>query len=102
MVWSPTPATQMPTIQKLMGALCFARRAARGRPSPYTPLLAEDLWGNLGESAPAACALCAALCCAVLCSFSLVLLAENLQGSLRAGLLPVCIHACMFPLLAQG
>lgn len=42
-------ATQMAAIQKLMGALCFSRRAAAGRPSPYADLLAEDLWGNLAR-----------------------------------------------------
>lgn len=42
------PVPQMAAIQKLMGALCFSRRAAAGRPSPYADLLAEDLWGNLG------------------------------------------------------
>ena len=40
--------SQMGGIQRLMGALCFARRAAAGRPSPYADLLSEDLWGTLG------------------------------------------------------
>lgn len=40
---------QMPAIQRLMGALCFAKRAAAGRPSPYADLTAADLWGDLGE-----------------------------------------------------
>ena len=38
----------MPAIQRLMGALCFAKRAAAGRPSPYGDVLTEDLWGGLG------------------------------------------------------
>jgi hypothetical protein len=48
--FGPFQGSQMPAIQKLMGALCFSRRAAAagGRPSPYADLLAEDLWGNLG------------------------------------------------------
>ena len=41
---------QMRAIQRLMGALCFARRAAAGRPNPYADLMAEDLWGNLGAA----------------------------------------------------
>ena len=40
----------MRAIQRLMGALCFSRRAAAGRPNPYADLMAEDLWGNLGAS----------------------------------------------------
>ncbi len=38
----------MRAIQQLMGALCFSRRAAAGRPNPYAELMAEDVWGNLG------------------------------------------------------
>ncbi|PRW51023.1 RMD5-like protein A isoform A [Chlorella sorokiniana] len=41
--------TQMRAIQRLMGALCFSRRAAAGRPNPYAELMAEDLWGNLAR-----------------------------------------------------
>lgn len=41
-------ASQLPAIQRLMGALVFAKRAAAGRPNPYADLMAEDLWGNLG------------------------------------------------------
>ena len=37
----------MAAIQRLMGALCFARRAAQGRPSPYADLVGGDLWGCL-------------------------------------------------------
>ncbi|KAL4447903.1 hypothetical protein ABPG75_005122 [Micractinium tetrahymenae] len=50
-------ATQMPAIQRLMGALCFAKRAAAGRPSPYADLLAEDLWGNLAREFVRQCCL---------------------------------------------
>lgn len=39
---------QMAAIQRLMGALCFSKRVAAGRASPYDDLLTEDLWGNLG------------------------------------------------------
>lgn len=45
---------QMLAIQRLMGALCFAKRAAAGRPNPYADLTAADLWGDLGEAPPAA------------------------------------------------
>lgn len=41
--------TQMRAIQKLMGALCFSRRAAMGKSNPYADLLVEDLWGNLAR-----------------------------------------------------
>lgn len=45
----------MRAIQRLMGALCFSRRAAAGRPNPYADLMAEDLWGNLGASVQSSC-----------------------------------------------
>jgi hypothetical protein len=47
-----TVRLQMAAIQRLMGALCFAKRAAMGKPNPYADLLAEDLWGNLGGWQP--------------------------------------------------
>lgn len=42
-------ASQMAAIQRLMGALCFSKRVAAGRASPYDDLLTEDLWGNLAR-----------------------------------------------------
>ena len=34
--------------QRLMGALCFSKRVAAGGSSPYSDLLATDLWADLG------------------------------------------------------
>ncbi|KAL4442413.1 hypothetical protein ABPG77_004997 [Micractinium sp. CCAP 211/92] len=50
-------ASQMPAIQRLMGALCFAKRAAAGRPSPYADLTAADLWGDLAREFVRQCCL---------------------------------------------
>ena len=44
-------ATHMRQIQRLIGALCYARRAAAGRRTPYADLFSTDeLWANLQAS----------------------------------------------------
>lgn len=41
-------ASNMPQIQRLLGALCYAKRAAAGQRTPYADLFAlEELWAGL-------------------------------------------------------
>lgn len=87
---------QMPAIQRLMGALCFAKRAAAGRPSPYADLMAADLWGDLGEPMSSdASPLCAASrrrLHGVLLYYTIVLRSVGWPGNCAASwsLLPLC------------
>lgn len=84
----------MRAIQRLMGALCFARRAAAGRPNPYSDLMAEDVWGNLGELCRACWGTGPAANLMVVC----------LSGHLSAcgNHLSMCLAANMFGLPAGG
>lgn len=43
-------ATHLPQIQRLMGAMCFVKRAcAGGGGNPYADLFSADLWSDLGR-----------------------------------------------------